>query len=112
MPSFKFGRADGGHATVVGAGTTQATGTAIVEQTNYLTSETGQTAFVLPDKQAPGSPIVCKVGTVAALIFPPSGGKINNGSVDASFSATAAKTVLLMPIDDGTGLNWLAVLSA
>lgn len=110
MTAFKLARADGGHATVVGAGTAQSGGTAIVEKTNLLTSETGETAFVLPANHT-GS-IFVKAGTVAALVFPPVGGAVNGGSVNASFSVTAAKTAVFAPIDDGTGLNWMAVLSA
>lgn len=112
MSSFKLGRADGAHATVVGVGVIQSTGTPIIEQTNFLTSETGLTGFILPANQAPGSPITCKVGTVAATIYPPVGGSINGAAVNAVFSATAAKTVTLMPLNDGTGLNWFANLSA
>ncbi len=112
---FRFGRVDGGaHATVVGVGTTQTGAAPITAPTNNLTSEVGQTAFLLPDKHPAGSPIVCFVGTVAALIFPSPGGKINGGAVDASFSATAAKSVILTPLDDSDsdGTNWFATLSA
>jgi hypothetical protein len=109
MPGFKFGRADGSHATVVGAGTAQSGAASIVEHTNYLTSETGQTAFILPANHPVGSAIVCRVGTVAALIYPPVGGKINNGSANASVSVTALKTVALFPIEGTSGLDWMAV---
>ena len=112
MPAFKFARADGAHATVVGVGTVVGAAAALVEGTNYLTSETGQTAFILPSKQAEGSPIVVRGGTVAALVFPPTGGIVNAGAVNASFSVTAAKTAVFFPVNDGTGLNWIAVLSA
>lgn len=110
--TLKFGLATGAHATVVGVGVIQAGAAAITEQTNALTSETGQTGFILPASWPAGSPIWCRVGTVAATIYPPVGGKINGAATNAVFSATAAKTVLLMPLDDGTGLNWFAVLSA
>jgi hypothetical protein len=107
-----FGRADGGSATVVGVGTAASGAAAIVESTNFLTSETGQTAFILPAKRPVGAPITLRVGTVAALIFPPTGGKINGGTTDASISATAAKTCVMIPINDGTGLNWMSLQGA
>jgi hypothetical protein len=110
MPAIKLGRADGTHATVVGVGTTQSGAAAIVEGTNFLTSETGQTGFILPANAQ--APIVCKVGTVAASIFPSTGGSINGAAANAVFSATAAKTVMLVPLNDGLGINWFAVLSA
>jgi hypothetical protein len=113
MPGFKFGRADGGHATVVGEGTVIGAATPIVENTNYLTSETGETAFQLPAKHPSGSPIVVRGGTVAALVFPGTGGIINALAADASFSVTAAKTAVFYPVDNSdTVTDWIAVLSA
>lgn len=114
MPGFKFGLATGDtHATVVGVGTAQSGAASIVAHTNYLTSETGQTAFVLPSRHPVGSPIVVRGGTVAALVFPAVGGKINALADDASFSVTAAKTAVFYPVDDNdTVTNWIAVLSA
>lgn len=113
MPGTRFGRADGGHATVVGVGTTQTGATPIVESTNFLTSETGQTGFILPAKWPAGTPIVCRVGTVAATIFPAVGGKINAGAADAVYSATAGKQVIFFPWADGSEVtNWFAVQGA
>lgn len=112
MPAFKLARADGVHATVVGVGVIQATATPIVEQTNALTSETGLTGFILPANQAAASPIVCRVGNVAATIYPSLGGTINGAATNAVFSATAGKVVTFMPLADGLGLNWYANLSA
>lgn len=112
---FRLGRVDGGaHATVVGIGTTQTGAAPITSATNNLTSETAQTAFLLPDKQPSGSTITVFVGTVAALVYPSPGGKINGGAVDASFSATAAKSAVFTPLDDADsdGTNWFATLSA
>jgi len=113
MPSFKLGRADGGHATVVGVGTTQSGAAAIVEATNLLTSETAQTGFILPAAHPIGSPIYVKVGTVAATVFPAVGGKIDNAAVDAVRSVAAAKSAVFMPLNDGSAVtNWLCVVSA
>ena len=110
MTAIRFSRVDGAHATVVGAGTAAAGAAALVEATNFLTSETGQTAFILPAQAQSG--MVVKGGTVAALVYPSTGGAINGASVNASFSVTAAKTAIFTPLNDGTGLNWLATLSA
>lgn len=113
MPSTTLGRFDGGHATVVGVGTAQSGAASIVEATNLLTSETGQTGFVLPAYWPAGSPIVVKVGTVAATIYPASGGKIDNAAANAVRSVAAGKSALFMPISDGdTVTDWLCVVSA
>jgi len=113
MPSFQLGRADGSHATVVGVGTTQSGAASIVAGTNYLTSETGQTGFVLPASHPAGSPIYVKVGTVAATVFPASGGKIDGAADDAVRSVAAGKSAVFIALDDNDSVtNWLCVVSA
>ena len=113
MPSFKFARADGGHATVVGVGTAQVGAASIVESTNYLTSETGQTGFVLPASWPAGTPIVVRVGTVAATVYPALGGKIDNAADNAVRSVAATKSAMFMPLADGAAVtSWLCVVSA
>jgi hypothetical protein len=113
MPGFKLARADGGYAVVVGVGTAQGGAASIVEATNLLPSETAQTGFVLPAKHPIGSLIFVKVGTVAATVFPASGGKIDNAAADAVRSVAAGKSAVFVPLDDGsTVTNWLCVVSA
>lgn len=112
---FRFGRADGGaHATVVGVGTAQSGAAALTSATNYLTSETGATGFLLPDKHPAGSPIVVWGGNVTALVFPSPGGKINGEAANASFGVTNGKSCIFTPLDDSDsdGTNWIATLSA
>lgn len=114
---IRFARSDGGNAavpTVVGVGVAQTGAAAITEPFNFLTSETGQTGFVLPASWPQGGmPIVCKVGTVAATIYPATGGTINGAAANAVFSATAAKMVTLYPLSDGSAVtNWFAVQGA
>jgi hypothetical protein len=108
--SFKLARADASTvATVVGVGTVVGAAAAITEGVNRLTSETGQTAFILPARQS--APIVVRGGTVAALVFPPTGGIINALTADASFSVTAAKVCVFYPVP-GSEIDYIAHLGA
>lgn len=74
-------------ATKAGAGTTQGAGTALVDNTNLLTTSGGATAFVISDIWAIGDSVtVYNTSATAALVYPPSGGAIDGGSTDASVS--------------------------
>jgi hypothetical protein len=110
--SFAFGRYDnGGVDTVAGVGTAQVGGTALTGAINNVTTAVGQTAVVLPANGAVGSPVTVVVSTAtAALVFPPTGGSINNGSANASFSVAQNKPTLFFAHPNG--LNYTAVLSA
>ncbi len=112
MPAaFMFGRADDGQGTLAGATTAQATATLITHGVNLVTTDTSQTAFRLPASHAAGSPIlVVNSSSGAALVFPPSGGKVNNGSADASFSVAQNKPTLFFAHTNG--IDYTAVLSA
>lgn len=133
MPnSVGFARADNGferfNGTATTGQTTIAAQTTLVAGTTKLTGGlcvcipvAGSTAVRLPKDHAVGSPIVVAnhaATAVTLLVFPPwneataaaGGGKINNGSGDASFSVAQNKTAVFYPHPNG--VDYTAVLTA
>ena len=88
-------------ATVAGAGTAQKTDAAALTASNLLslglnivTTASSQTAVQIPATMPLGGEMMLNVtSATAALLFPPSGGTINGGSADASFSVAQNKPV-------------------
>jgi hypothetical protein len=88
-------------ATVAGAGTAQKTDSAAITASNLLalglnivTTAGGQTAVQIPSTMPVGGEMwINNTSATAALLFPPSGGTINGGSADASFSVAQNKPV-------------------
>jgi hypothetical protein len=79
-------------ASVAGVGTAQSGATPLTGSINQVTTSAGQTAVVLPSTQPLGTSINVYVSTAtAALVFPPSGGGINEGAANASFSVAQAR---------------------
>ena len=79
-------------ASVAGAGTAQSGATPLVGTINQVTTSAGQTAVLLPSTQPLGTSVNVYVSTAtAALVFPPSGGAINEGSANASFSVAQSR---------------------
>lgn len=122
-----FGRHDNGferfNGTATAGQTTIAVQTTLVAATTKLTGGTnvcvpitGSTAVRLPKDHPVGSPIVVAnhaATAVTLLVFPPfnevtsaaAGGKINNGSGDASFSVAQNKTAIFFPHDNGVDFS-------
>lgn len=104
----------GGVTTIAAAGSSWATATAITSEAVLVTSaQDGTKGVALPASYEVGDEwlIYSKddSGTSACILFPPSGGKINNGAADATFSITDGKTVRVKAVASG---QFLAVLSA
>ena len=79
------GTAQGGSSPVVYGGTV-----------NRLTTAGGATACTIDSAFPVGqTAIVQTISATTGLLFPPSGGKINNGSANASFSVAQNKTALI-----------------
>ena len=110
--AFSFGRFDNaGVDTVVGVGTVQVGAAPLTGAVNNVTTGAGQTAVGLPEKQAYGSPIIVVVSTATAgLVFPPAGGKINNGATNASFSVAQNKPTVFFCHPNG--IDYTTILSA
>lgn len=93
-----------------GVGTAQATATPITTNFTVLTTSTGQTAFVLPTVAAGSGPyIVSNANSDTALVFPPSGGTIQGGSANASFSVAQNKTAMFFKT---SATAWVVNLTA
>lgn len=116
--SISIGRVDSRATTsvassdaVTGVGTAQVGAAALTGFINIVTTAVGQTAVILPALSASASPILVRVtSATAALVFPPAGGTINGGSVNASFSVAQNKPTLFYVAENG--LDYIAVLSA
>ena len=73
--------------TLAGIGTAQSGAARISNTMTLVTTSSGQTAVVLPANMPLASPyFVYNNSATAALLFPPSGCTIDNGSANASVS--------------------------
>ena len=97
-------------ATIAAAGTSQATGTQIGNEQPFvlISNNTAANAVVLPVAAYIGQEISIfpQLVTNAPLVFPPVGGTINSGAVNASVASTARKQVKYTCIDRA-GLTWV-----
>jgi len=97
-----------------GTGTTQTGATMITGSSVYLLTPTSSnTAFVLNSAFSTGRPIYLwnQSSTQTALIFPPTGGTINNGSANASVSVAPLSGIIFQLVN-GSGVaaeNWGAL---
>ena len=97
-------------AVLTGVGTSQAGATLISSSMVDLVTAGGATAFVFSaNTSLTRLFFVCNTTATTALIFPPSGCAINNGSNDASFSVAQNKTVLFWRYST---TKWRALLTA
>lgn len=114
MPGIAFARLDAGspQAAVTAVGTTRAGSPTLDAVVNLLTTSVGQVAVTLPAAGGTtGTLMVVRTTTAtAATVFPPSGGSINGGSVDAAFSVAQNKPTIFVPL--ANGIDYVAVLSA
>lgn len=111
MPSGPARRIGKTPTSKTGVGTAQTGATLLaVEEFGILTTAGGATAFVLPSDAALGDDVVVFNNTAtAALLFPHSGGNINNGSTDASISLAQNKKATLTKL---TSTLWTSGLTA
>lgn len=96
---------------VTGVGTAQVGAARLTGALNVVTTAVGQTAVLLPTSWPVSSPIVVRVtSATAGLVFPPTGGSINGGSANASFSVAQNKPTVFFAHPNG--IDYTAVLSA
>ena len=101
-------------ASISGVGTAQTGAGAINGPMTLATPTVGNTAFVLANTISTGRPVWVwnQSSTITALVFPPSGGKINNGSANASVSIPPL-TGAVFQLGNGAGVsveNWGAII--
>lgn len=99
-------------ATIAAAGTTQATAAALVNDVSVITNNTATNGVILPVATAGQTMYVTPaLVTNAPLVYPPLGGTINFGAVNAGVAITARKMAQFIALDN-TGLNWGLLQSA
>lgn len=111
----EFHNVPGAPATAVAAaGSTVADATELGKNVTFVevTGADATKGVKVPEADAGAEVVIYSSAATNALkIYAPSGGKINSGSVDAAFSATARKPVLLKCLDATAGAqHWLALL--
>lgn len=92
--------------TFTAAGTTQATATAITTVFTLVTTATeGQGALLPASMDNSDQCTVCNGTAVSVYVYPPSGGKINNGTANIPMMLAPQTSVDFTCID---GTNWMA----
>jgi len=105
-------QAIGGTVTtnLTATGSTQATALLVSDDFNVVTTTAASTGVVLPATLTAGDTIiVANYGANTLSVYPPVGGKINNGTLNAAVSITTLKNGEFVCID---GLNFIGMLSA
>jgi hypothetical protein len=114
------GTATTGQTTIAAQTTLVAAATEVTGGMNVAIPVAGSTAMRLSKGAQVGSPIVIAnhaATAVTLLVFPPwdsaaaaaAGGKINNGSANASFSVAQNKTAVFYPHDNGIDFSAIVI---
>jgi hypothetical protein len=110
--TVQIGRTDNDFGAVTPVGTTDATTAVLVNGINTATAAAGNTAVKLPTGAA--GPIVVRntaASAVTLLVFPPTGGSINGGTVSTgSYSVAQNARAVFFPHPNG--LDFTAITSA
>lgn len=97
-------------AAVTAVGTAQAGAAALTGTINNVTTSAGQTAVVLPSNWPLASSILVYTNSATtALVFPPSGGNINEGAANASVNVAQGKATCFVRI---SATKWIALAGA
>jgi len=96
---------DPASAALTATGTTQGTALALTSNFSVFGTVGSNTGAILG---APGMYLIVNGGANPLLLYPPVGGNINGGTVNASFSVTNAKSAIAI----SNGLTWFVNLSA
>jgi hypothetical protein len=96
--------------SLTATGNSQGTALLLPSDFSIFTTVAASTGAILPSNTTPGDwYTVVNHGANALSVYPPTGGKIANGSANAAFSVGANKTAQFQSID---GTNFAASLSA
>jgi hypothetical protein len=90
-------------------GNSQGTALALPSDFNVFTTVAASTGAILPTSRTGDWLTVVNHGANTLSVYPPTGGKIANGSANAAFSVAANKTAQFQCIDS---INFAASLSA
>ena len=83
----------GPYATLTAAGTTQADAAEMTADVNMVTSAVADAGVLLPTMNARDECIVCNGTSTDILVYPRSGGTINNATVNLPLSLTSFTAV-------------------
>ena len=107
---YQIGGATTGITAYAGGGAANAT--ALVSKVNVIaTCATAADSVKLPIAPQLSDVVVRNNGGASANVFPPTGGTINGGSVDAAFAVASVKTATFTVVS-ADGLTIVANLSA
>lgn len=82
------------------AGTTQGTALAVSDDVNVVTTTAAGTGVILPSNLTKNDRmVVSNHGANALLVYPPTGGAIDNGTANAGLSVAANATLEFICID-------------
>lgn len=96
--------------TLTATGNSQGTALALPSDFNVFTTVAASTGTIMPSNCLPGDWFtIVNHGASTLSVYPPTGGKIANGSANAAFSVGANKTAQVICIDP---LTFAASLSA
>ena len=95
-------------STIAAAGTTQGTATLIAAEMNLISNNTAANGFILPvgllNQRITVYP---QLVTAACIGYPPVGGTINSGTVNAG-AATVARILKTFVCVSDNGLTWIS----
>lgn len=114
LPPFLAGELGNRPQSINGAGTTQATATAILSEGHLVlvTGASSATGCILPSGAKIGTPYyVCSVGGTAAKIYAPVGGTLNGtaSSTGITFSAAASAGIFMRTNSSSTAEAWISI---
>ena len=93
----------------IALGSSQGTALALPSDFVVFTNVAGSTGTILPTSSVPDWITIVNHGANTLTVYPPVGGAIANGSVNAGFSVAANKTANFLAI---SSINFAAALSA
>lgn len=96
--------------TLTATGSAQGDALAMRDDINIVTTAAASTGVILPSNTQPSDVIViANHGANSLSVYPPTGGKIANGSANAALALAATKTGIYISIN---GTDFAAVISA
>lgn len=97
---------------IAATGTTQATAAPLTSNLTAISNNTAANGVVLPVGNVQQKMYIYpQLITNAPLLYPPVGGTINFGTINAGVAITARKLTEALAIDN-TGLNWIVMTGA
>ena len=97
-------------AALAAVGTAQVGAPTLTGTINQVTTAASQTAVLLPTTQPVGTSVHVYVSSAtSATVFPPSGGSINEGAANASFTVAQARLATFVRV---SATKWLVQYGA